>query len=310
MRLDSLKKEAIMVKPLTLPVSVTDALKDFIKFRVEIIPVMHGNYLKGLYFRDTVALVTDCKDGKACLDFIAPEALTEMPYIDISSGDNAQIDNLKTAIESETSAALMMKGIYLGMVPHKKMVAFVHEQKIKEAIMTNPLTGLPGNYTIRKEFERKSENEEKYYVCYLDLNDFKAYNDKYGVVKGDEVLKFTSFLLLQRCGENFVGHVGGDDFIFFLPVDTACTILESIVSDFDKGIFDFYSETHRRQGGIITLDREGRTRSFPIMSTAIAAVLVEGNHSFEHVNTSLAALKKSLKEECRKNKGGSLYAYD
>lgn len=309
MYIDDLRNEAIRTAPQRMPLRVSEALRLFLDTQLEVLPVMQGDYLKGLYFRDAIPLILCCSNNSACADSVPSAILREMPYMDIASDEEKQVESMKLAIEGETSAALIAGTVYLGMVPLKKIVAFVHEHRLKEAITINPLTGLPGNLSIKKEFARRAACGEPFYVCYLDMNDFKAYNDKYGVAKGDEAIRFAGFVLADNCGGGFVGHVGGDDFIFFLPVDDARGILDNIAADFDRGIMDFYSETHRRQGCIISVDRDGKTRSFPIMSVAIVAAEADENSSFDSVNDSLASLKADVKRQC-KDSGGSRYAFD
>lgn len=309
MQIEAIKRHITNVRPLRLPLSVSDALVAFLDTQLEVLPVIHGSDLKALYFKNAMPLIIRCRNGRACYEHIPTDTLKDIFYIDINSSDDAVLKSLKGGIEHETSMAVLRGDVYIGMVTLKNIVSFIAEQKIKDAITTNPLTGLPGNYSIKKEFERQASMPEPFYVCYSDLSDFKAYNDKYGIAKGDDVLKFTAFLLSDLCKDSFVGHVGGDDFVFFLPVDTVEKIVNDITAEFDKGIVDFYSESHRKQGHIIATDRDGKVKTFPIMSIVVAASLVDRPCSFDCVSSSLASLKKKAKEESKIN-GGSRYAFD
>src|SRR5208283_2636895 len=246
MRLDALAREALRVPPLRTPVSLSGALKAFIATQIDVLPIIQGNYLSGLYFRDALLLIGGCSDGRACSMVVPAKTFREIHYVDMAADEDDQIEGMKATIEGETSAALMNRGIYIGMVPLKRIVSFVHERRIEEAITASPLTGLPGNFVIKKEFEKMVSRREPFFVCYLDLNDFKAYNDKYGIARGDDAIKFTAYILTRQCRGSFVGHVGGDDFIFFLETCEADTILGSIIEEFDKGIIEFYNEVHRR----------------------------------------------------------------
>jgi GGDEF domain-containing protein len=312
MQLDAFKKHIVNMHPLRMPLSVSDALKAFLNTQLEVLPVIHGNDLKALYFKDTMPLVISCRNGRACYEHVPVSAFKPIHFLDLNSSDSAALESLKKGIEHETSIAVLRGDVYVGMATLKNIVFFINDQKIKEAVTTNPLTGLPGNYSIRKEFENRTSVPEPFYVCYSDLNDFKAYNDKYGMAKGDEVIKFTAFLLSNLCSGysvNFIGHIGGDDFVFYLPVDTAEKILNDITAEFDRGIVDFYSDSHRKQGYIIATERDGKVKTFPIMSIAVAALLVDRPCSFDYVSACLASLKERAKKESKEN-GGSRYAFD
>lgn len=309
MQLDVLKKNIIDVQPLKMPLSVSDALVAFLGTQLEVLPIIYGSDLKALYFKDTIPLVISCRNGNACSKQIPTNTFKDIFYIDINLNADAVIESLKKGIEHETSMAILRDDVYIGMVTLKNVVSFVTEQKIKDAVTTNPLTGLPGNYSIKREFTRRDPKLEPFCVCYFDLSNFKAYNDNYGMVKGDEVIKFTASLLSNLCRDNFVGHVGGDDFISYLPTNTAKEILNEIVTEFDRGILGFYNESHKEQGYIIATDRDGIVKMFPIMTIIVAVVLVETARSFDYISGSLVGLKKKLKEESRKN-GGSRYAFD
>jgi diguanylate cyclase (GGDEF)-like protein len=314
----AIKKHITNVQPLRTPLSVSTALKAFLDTQLEVLPIvvnhgynsnLYGSDLKSLHFKDAIPLIMGCRNGKACHEYIPDVVLKDIFYLDINSSDDVALESLKKGLENETSMAVLRGDVYIGMVTLKNIVSFITEQKIKDAITTSPLTGLPGNYSIKKEFERQTLCTEPFYICYSDLSNFKSYNDKYGIAKGDEVLKFTAFLLSNLCKGNFVGHVGGDDFVFFLPIVEAEKIVNNIIAEFDKGIVDFYSESHRKQGYIIATDRDGKVRTFPIMSIVVAALLVDKSCSFDCASNSFVDLKERLKKECQIN-GGSRYAFD
>jgi len=154
-------------------------------------------------------------------------------------------------------------------------------QKLKNyeqlCLDASPLTRLPGNIAIERALLERIRRSEKFALCYADLDDFKAYNDTYGYAKGSEIIKVTGELLhnvkRRHCGENdFVGHIGGDDFVLITAPENASMICEDIIQEFDRVIPYFYSEEDRRRGYIRTTDRYGVTRQFPIMTISIAVV--------------------------------------
>jgi len=123
----------------------------------------------------------------------------------------------------------------------------------------NPLSRLPGNVTIMNELEAAIRSEKLFAVCYLDLDKFKAFNDTYGFEHGDEVIRETARIILNAVHElgnreDFVGHIGGDDFVFLTTVDKAEAICKKIIDDFDKVAPTFYNQEDREQGYIIAKD--------------------------------------------------------
>ena len=141
----------------------------------------------------------------------------------------------------------------------------------------SPLTGLPGNVQIHAELKKRISNKEEFSVLYLDLDNFKAYNDIYGFLKGDEIIKFTSDIILKCIHENisddaFVGHIGGDDFIAILPTLNSENICESIIANFDAQVKKFFTEEDVEKGYIEVENRRGVIEQFPLTSISIGVV--------------------------------------
>lgn len=139
------------------------------------------------------------------------------------------------------------------------------------------LTGLPGNVQIENELKRRISSRSQYGVLYIDLDNFKAYNDKYGFMNGDEVIKFTSDVIqeaVQKYGDkgDFVGHVGGDDFVAILGFDNARKIGRYIIKKFDEQIGQFYTEDDLMKGYIRVLNRKGKLEKYAIMTITVAMI--------------------------------------
>lgn len=151
-------------------------------------------------------------------------------------------------------------------------------KKMKEkAENANPLTKLPGNNVIRDEIESRIRRGNKFVGIHLDLDNFKAYNDRYGIAKGDEVIKFTSKVLegaIKLAGNtsDFLGHEGGDDFFIITTPDKADAVTEAIISEFDSNVKNFYSDEDRKAGFIMERDRRGELVKVPIMTISMAGV--------------------------------------
>lgn len=153
--------------------------------------------------------------------------------------------------------------------------------KIKDSQMryldASPLTRLPGNLAIEQVLSEKMEQGEKFALCYIDLDDFKAFNDKYGYAKGSDLIKMTGEVV-YRAKDNhanttdFVGHIGGDDFVLITSPEIVENVCQSIISEFDRLIPDYYDSEDREKGFIEGTDRYGVNRRFSIMSISIAVV--------------------------------------
>ncbi|MCX5697945.1 MAG: response regulator [Candidatus Omnitrophica bacterium] len=151
----------------------------------------------------------------------------------------------------------------------------------------NPLTRLPGNVSIINELTKRIENKSLFAVCYVDLDKFKAYNDKYGFEHGDEVIRETARILIrsaQKYGsaEDFIGHIGGDDFVVITVPDTADNICQEIIDEFDGAVPEFYNEKDRDNGYIVALDRKGNEQRIPLLAVSIGVVTNEAR-KIEHV---------------------------
>lgn len=147
----------------------------------------------------------------------------------------------------------------------------------------SPLTGLPGNVQIQAEMKKRLMNKEKFVMLYLDLDNFKAYNDVYGFLKGDEIIKFTARTILKNVHDidlerGFVGHIGGDDFIAIISNDNYEKLCQNIIIDFDYNVLNYYTEEHIEKGYIEVENRKGVMEQFPLTSISIGVVEVDSNN--------------------------------
>ncbi len=160
-------------------------------------------------------------------------------------------------------------------------------RRTKRDLEANPLTRLPGNVSIINELTRRMESRSLFAVCYCDLDKFKAYNDKYGFEHGDEVIRETARILIgaaQQYGnrEDFIGHIGGDDFVVVTTPDKADTLCNKIIEEFEKKAPGFYNETDRKKGYVLAKDRSGKEQQIPLLSISIGVVTNE-TRKIEHV---------------------------
>jgi len=142
------------------------------------------------------------------------------------------------------------------------------------------LTGLPGNVQIHAELKKRISNKEEFSVLYLDLDNFKAYNDVYGFLKGDEIIEFTAQTILKCTHElfdegSFVGHIGGDDFVAIIPTIEVENVCQSIIATFDKDVVRFFTDDDLDRGYIEVANRKGIIEQFPLTSISIGIVIGE-----------------------------------
>ncbi len=170
------------------------------------------------------------------------------------------------------------------------------------AMDANPLTKLPGNRFIAETVNAAIQKRLAWVVVYCDLDNFKAFNDKYGFSKGDQVLRFTGQVLSETIksqggANSFIGHIGGDDFIFMVPRELLQKASQNIINRFDQGILEFYNQEDRANGFIEAKDRQGNKQMFPIIAISMASVTLD-QHKFKHfleVSSHCAELKKKAK---------------
>ncbi len=193
-------------------------------------------------------------------------------------------------------------GFLQGIVSVQTLLDTTTRIRLELAKGANPLTGLPGNIAIEQEHQRCFRNGECCSIIFIDLDNFKSYNDKYGFEKGDEVLLYTANLLkkgMEECGDNdsFLGHIGGDDFIIFTTEDNVDALCRFIIEHFDAGIKDLYSPEDRETGGIMAHDRSGQERWFPFISISLPVLdcSAETGKDMKEISGKAAQLKQYVK---------------
>jgi len=150
-------------------------------------------------------------------------------------------------------------------------------RRTKRDLEANPLTRLPGNISILNELSNCIEGKSPYAVCYVDLDKFKTYNDTYGFEHGDDVIRETARILLAATKEygnplDFIGHIGGDDFVVITTPNLTDKICEKIIRDFDRTSPSFYNQEDKKNGYTIGENRQGKTQKIPLLSVSIGIV--------------------------------------
>ena len=162
------------------------------------------------------------------------------------------------------------------------------------------------------ELKKRISNAEAFSVLYLDLDNFKAYNDVYGFLKGDQIIEFTSRviikciheLMLEHC---FVGHIGGDDFVAIVPLTNVEKLCQTIIAIFDKQVTQFFTDDDIEKGYIEVANRRGIIEQFPLTSISIGVVVADTGrfHNILEIGEVGAQVKHAAKSVM-----GSSYAVD
>ena len=196
-------------------------------------------------------------------------SITPIIVVSSNSEQKHRIDILKQSVEYYIKKPVNTQYLYFTIKNLGRLI------NINRRI--SPLTGLPGNVQIHAELKKKIANKEDFSVLYLDLDNFKAYNDVYGFLKGDEIIKFTADTIM-KCVHSyiptnaFIGHIGGDDFVAIVPTLNCDEICENIIANFDAHVTKFFTEDDVEKGYIEVANRKGVIEQFPLTSISIGVV--------------------------------------
>jgi diguanylate cyclase (GGDEF)-like protein len=181
-------------------------------------------------------------------------------------------------------------------------------RRTREMRSVSPLTGLPGNVQIEGEMQRRVANSDTFAVLWLDLDNFKAFNDRYGFIRGDDAINYLATVLREVTSDDqFVGHIGGDDFVVLSSAEDAESLSQAIVSRFDKNVKDLYDPEDAARGTVIVTDRLGREIEYPLISVSIGAATNE-HHPVQDYR-ELVEIATEMKSFSKK-RPGSVYAID
>ncbi len=176
----------------------------------------------------------------------------------------------------------------------------------------SPLTGLPGNFRISAEIETAIREKRNFALVHGDLDNFKAFNDHYGFMRGDEVIRFCARAFAEAAdsldlGDTFIGHIGGDDFVAVVPTDMAESFCKEVIERFDDGILDLYDTGDALRGYIEVVDRRGERYAFPVVSLSLGVASTDVREIGTQWEASAIAVEM---KEFAKKQPGSTYRID
>jgi len=230
-------------------------------------------------------------------------AIVPVIYLALDGADDAVLRGLRAGADEVLTAR---------MDEHEQLLRIqMALNRADRDVSVNPTTRLPGTAQIERDIAERLRSGELFAVCYADLDHFKEYNDRYGYNEGDRVILLVSRILRDlvraHAPTGFVGHIGGDDFIFNVPLDKMRVCCEEIIEVFDELIPYQYDEQDRRLGYFLGKDRRGNILKIPLMTISIGVVTNEYRRythtaRVSEIATEMKAYAKSLP--------GSVYAVD
>jgi len=209
----------------------------------------------------------------------------------------------------EEDFIITLNGNYMGLGRVIDVLKLITELKIQQARYANPLTLLPGNVPIQQCLTRLLQQRQESVICYVDIDSFKPFNDIYGYGRGDEVLLCLAQCLNERIdpSRDFVGHIGGDDFLLVLGPDDWRKRLTQLLNDFQTHCRRFYRPEHLEAGCFTALNRQGVRQEFALLSLSIGVVHLRSEACGELDASQLAEMASQAKHHAKEIVGGSVY---
>lgn len=235
---------------------------------------------------------------KSCAELMDPAPLVVDRHIGIRELSSLMIESERQHLAN--GFIITAEGLYLGVGTGQDLIRAITDMQISVARHANPLTQLPGNILIDDQIERLLCSKTEFQVCYCDLNDFKPFNDVYGFHKGDELIRLTGELLGKFCDPklDFIGHIGGDDFIILFQSADWEQRCRHILDLFGVNVISFFSPEDHERGGYFTEDRQGKRVFHPLTSLSLGVIHVQPDTftSVQQVATAAAEAKKQAKK--------------
>lgn len=280
------------------------------------IPVVNDNKLTGLIMKDKFFAKLGTQYGFAL--YVNRSVTILMDNRPLTVDYETTIDNVSKMAMARSEENLYdyivvtKDSKYYGIVTVKDLLEKTTELEVNYARHLNPLSGLPGNMLIEQKLVSILIENKPFTILYMDINDFKIYNDVYGFEKGDRVLQYLAEILIncvsmEYPGNNFIGHIGGDDFIIIVPNYEVEALCKRILHTFENGRLTFYSSEDIEKGFIVNINRHGEEENFGLIGMSIAGVCNK-NRNFKDIY-EITEYSSKIKKKC-KGKRCSCYLID
>ena len=269
------------------------------------LPVLKDNKPIGIIRRNDVMAILSTPYGHALNIKSTINNLIDRDAIVVESTDSLQMVSRQVTEHGEATRLqdfiIHRRGQYLGMGSVLDLLKRMTEINIQNAHYANPLTQLPGNVPINRLISSYLKHKTEFHVAYFDLNNFKPYNDCYGYANGDEVILYLAKILRQTISDqrDFIGHIGGDDFVAVFRSDRWQQQCESILQDFSNGVRSYYNQADLDSEGIYSANRRSGKSFSPLLALAIGVVHphpIRCNSHHEVAELAAAAKKEAKKD--------------
>ena len=306
-------RRLVMSAPIVTPQTASGDVLELMMQHPELhaVPVVHNGIPVGIIHRPALLdrfiglYGRELYGKKPCSDFMDSDPLivdkathmTELSELVVKKGKQAFTQGF--VITSE--------GRYLGVGSGFDLMREVTEMQIVAARYANPLSGLPGNVPIQEHMERLLVNEQTFVTAYFDLDQFKPYNDVYGFRRGDDVIQLLARILRDSCSPelDFVGHIGGDDFVVLFQSPDWEIRCHGMLARFDRECLALFNPEHVAAGGYRSEDRRGTMAFHALVSLSIGAVLVGPTQFHQYQEVARAA--SEAKHMAKRMDGSSLF---
>ncbi len=306
----------------TAPVHPGDNLNRVLKrFQTDkdllVLPVVDNGQVEGIVNRSTFleehvigrhGFGFHINHSKKIRDLMSPVALTLEADTPIEDAALA-IQTLETGFRAD-NMCVTRHGLYAGIVDVNRFINAITEINLTLAKGANPLTGLPGNESIQRVINDNLSSGKPFDIAYIDIDNFKPYNDYYGFQKGDVVIKALAEVIVavvegSDCrASGFYGHIGGDDFILISSPNSADALANGIIGEFEGHLAVFHGERDYRAGGYSAVNRKGQEETFGLLSLSIGILntLLMPVASY----AQLASLATEVKTAAKRQPGSSV----
>ena len=291
------------ITPINKNATLYELLNIFKQNDLDFIPVIdENNYFIGIIFEEDLKELLYSPYGlylaqnkeRKISKYIKP-----FNSIEISWSIEKLLESYSYLDKSINGVIITQGGKYIGFLNNHHIINFAYQKNLELAKSQNPLTKLPGNPQIEKFISNALKGEKPYYLIYFDIDNFKAFNDKYGFRKGDRVITLFSDILQKNLNYAFIGHIGGDDFfvgIKNLTFEKTFEIIKYIQEKFKKDVYEFYDKEDKEKGYIIAKDRNGELKKFDFLTVSAIILEIKKESSKENFDYSISSLKKISKQ--------------
>lgn len=274
------------------------------------LPVLENNVPVGMVWRDDLLEKFSTPYGRALYQTKPVHKLmnTSAVVVDVA----APLDRVADSLTSEHRDKLpwhfiiTQQGEYLGIGAVRDLLKEITQQQIQYASYANPLTQLPGNVPIYQHIDELLLYRQPFWLAYFDLNNFKPFNDVYGYAQGDKAIKLVADLLSQYCDtQDFIGHVGGDDFVVVFHQEHWAAVCDQILTEFDQRVRSLYRPDDLARGGIEAKARTGELQIYPLLGLAVGIVCPDVDQCESH--HQVAELASAAKKHAKLTVGSSCF---